>query len=191
MFNQGYAALLSSAIFTTLMASHLLFIGKLHPNKNAQPMAVHLSPLGLEGRDLFNSVGCAHCHSSTSPALSHIIAGASFAPQHPFTITNSMDHSQLQDYFLGPGNLTSSKQSGDEPLYHKPSYQHLHQRRLNSSDTQQKMLAVQTTQVDRDEVSTNELVTASISTAGATELEAILQYLRETSVKLTAPFEQM
>jgi|GEM_PF-6214869 len=141
----------------------------------------HLSPLALEGKDVYGSQGCASCHQGTgSIDMSRIMAGTLYAPSFPFKL-NGVHFDQLE-YFL-TGRLPEKSNTytiNEDLLNHIPDYNFLKKRLINSAVTTAKLVQIQS-QHKTSVYSQQEILMASSLTAGKTELEALIIYLLEAA----------
>ena len=154
----------------------------LNEQSSTETQNIQLSALAIEGKDIFIQEGCINCHSEKAHNISLVLAGALFTPQFPF-YDSMMNELQLQAYLTGqePKKQTfSSKNDGDEDtqeyLVHNPQFKFLEQKMLTGSHTQAKMLFNSQTDYTREI-----LVQASQTTAGISQLDALITYLQETS----------
>lgn len=144
-----------------------------------------LSPLALEGRDIYTHLGCPQCHQGTTIDASLVLAGGLFASSFPFR-EEQLNNIDL-DTFLTGKTLEESHlpfdlgtEPSDELLAHTPLYPQLNKKQLMGYTIQAKMIA----STERgDDYSHEEMVKASAEIAGSTEMEALRAYLDETAIK--------
>lgn len=156
-----------------------------------------LSPLALEGRDVFNDYKCASCHANENLTLPLLMAGVVFAPKFPFAL-RELEPKALRLYLTSPVQvLDSSSQDIDSPtdaanqkismlidenaldevLVHVPAYEQLATTYLDGTEVQAKMLAIN----NQDQFNKQELVQTSADIAGTLKIDALIAYLRETA----------
>ncbi len=144
-----------------------------------------LTPLALEGRDIYTHLGCPQCHQGKTIDASLVLAGGLFASSFPFR-EEQLKNIDLNTFLTGktleeshlPFNLGT--EPSDDLLAHTPLYPQLNKKQLMGYTIQAKMIA----STERgDAYSHEEMVKASAEIAGSTEMEALKAYLDETAIQ--------
>ena len=168
-------ALLGGLIFIGLLGSFGFFVYQVltsQPSKDAviwDESILYLSPLAIEGQDIYKQQNCGQCHNQTSDS-GLLVSGMTFAAKFPFQ-ANQLQQLNLADYLTGAN-------AGQSPS-HEPVYIQLATQFISGSHTQAKLIA---NTMDAASYDLNTLVQASAQTAGMPKIQALNQYLKESAV---------